>query len=121
MKVDLVTSLYVFMLAAPASGWLALSLRHQATSVFGLFHWAWPSLPAIATMSHPDRVFWHDHLLPLHIRISYVGLCLVALHVTAALYHHFGRRDGVLVRMLPLGTLPQTKNTSLASAPESTS
>jgi len=39
-----------------------------------------------------------------------VGMCLVALHVTAALYHHFGRRDEVLVRMLPLRTLRQAKN-----------
>ena len=42
--------------------------------------------------------------------MSYVGMCLVALHVTAALYHHFGRRDEVLVRMLPLRTLRQAKN-----------
>src|SRR5579872_136000 len=55
--------LYVFMLAVPLSGWLVLSLRHQATSVFGLFRWAWP-LPVIVTMSHPDRVTLHDALLP---------------------------------------------------------
>jgi cytochrome b561 len=102
--------LYVFMVVAPVSGWLVLSLRHRATSVFGLFRWAWPSLPAIAHMARPERVFWHDQLLPLHIQISYVGMCLVALHVTAALYHHVGRREEVLVRMLPLRTLPQAKN-----------
>jgi cytochrome b561 len=101
--------LYVFMVVAPVSGWLVLSLRHKTTSVFGLFRWAWPSLPAIAHMGRPERVFWHDHLLPLHIRMSYVGLCLVALHVSAALYHHFGRRDEVLVRMLPSRTLPHAK------------
>jgi cytochrome b561 len=28
-------------------------------------------------------------------------MCLVAVHVAAALYHHFGRRDDVLLRMLP--------------------
>jgi len=103
--------LYVFMVVAPVSGWLVLSLRHKATSVFGLFRWAWPSLPAIAHMPRPERVFWHDHLLPLHIRVSYAGMCLVAFHVTAALYHHFGRRDGVLVRMLPLPAPLQAKNT----------
>jgi cytochrome b561 len=97
--------LYVFMVAAPVSGWLVLSLRRQVTSVFGLFRWAWPTLPAIAHMDHPNKVFWHDHLLPLHIWMSYVGMCLVALHVVAALYHHFGRRDEVLVRMLPIRTL----------------
>jgi cytochrome b561 len=93
--------LYVFMVAAPLSGWLVLSLRHQATSVFGLFRWAWPSLPAIATMARPERQFWHDQLLPLHTCLSYAGICLVAVHVAAALYHHFGRRDDVLLRMLP--------------------
>jgi cytochrome b561 len=93
--------LYVFMVAAPVSGWLVLSLRHQATSVFGLFRWAWPTLPAIASMARPERQSWHDELLPLHTRLSYLGMCLVAVHVAAALYHHFGRRDDVLLRMLP--------------------
>src|SRR6516225_1086939 len=102
--------LYAFMVVAPVIRWLVLSLRHKATSVFGLFRWAWPSIPAIAHMARPERVFWHDEFLPLHIRISYVGMVLVALHVTAALYHHFGRRDEVLVRMLPLRTLPQAKS-----------
>jgi cytochrome b561 len=93
--------LYMFMVVAPLSGWLVLSLRHQATSVFGLFRWAWPTLPAIATMARPERQSWHDVLLPLHTRLSYLGMCLVAVHVAAALYHHFGRRDDVLLRMLP--------------------
>lgn len=93
--------LYVFMVVAPLSGWLVLSLRHQTTSVFGLFRWAWPTLPAIATMARPERQYWHDQLLPLHTRVSYLGMGLVAVHVAAALYHHFGRRDAVLLRMLP--------------------
>lgn len=92
--------LYVFMLVAPLSGWLVLSLRHQRTSVFGLFSWAWP-LPVIAAMPRSERVRWHDALLPAHVWISYVGMALVGVHVAAALYHHFGRRDAVLGRMLP--------------------
>lgn len=93
--------LYMFVVAAPLSGWLVLSLRHQATSVFGLFRWAWPTLPAIATMARPERQSWHDQLLAQHTRLSYMGMCLAAVHVAAALYHHFGRRDDVLLRMLP--------------------
>jgi cytochrome b561 len=93
--------LYVFMIAAPLSGWLVLSLRHQMTSVFGLFRWNWPTLPTIGTMPHADRQFWHDYALPLHTRLSYLGMCLLVLHVVAALYHHFWRRDDVLMRMLP--------------------
>lgn len=93
--------LYAFMIAAPLSGWFVLSLRRQMTSVFGLFRWAWPTLPAVATMPHAERQVWHDYALPLHTRLSYLGMCLLVLHVAAALYHHFGRHDDVLTRMLP--------------------
>ena len=93
--------LYVFMIAAPLSGWFVLSLRRQVTSVFGLFRWAWATLPAVATMPPADRAFWHDQLLPLHVWLSYLGMGLVVVHVAAALYHHFWRRDDVLTRMLP--------------------
>ena len=109
--------LYVFMVAAPVSGWLVLSLRHQATSVFGLFRWAWPTLPAIASMARPERQFWHDQLLPMHTRLSYVGMCLVAVHVAAALYHHFGRRDDVLLRMLPRTVVRARSTLDMPSEP----
>jgi cytochrome b561 len=91
--------LYVFMIAAPLSGWLVLSLRRQMTSVFGLFRWDW-HLPAITTMPHAERQLWHHYALPLHTRLSHLGMCLLVLHVVAALYHHFWRRDDVLIRML---------------------
>jgi cytochrome b561 len=93
--------LYVFMVGAPLTGWLVLSIRKQMTSVFGLFRWAWPTLPAIANMPRAERQLWHDYLLPMHVSMSYVGMSLVALHVAAALYHHLVRRDDVLRRMLP--------------------
>lgn len=107
--------LYVFMVVAPASGWLVLSLRHQATSVFGLFRWAWPTLPAIATMAGPERQSWHDQMLPLHTRLSYLGMCLLAAHVAAALYHHVGRRDDVLRRMLPRAAVGLRRRTDMPS------
>jgi cytochrome b561 len=93
--------LYAFMLAAPLTGWFVLSLRRQVTSVFGLFSWAWPTLPAIAAMGRADRQLYQDALLPLHVWLSYLGMGLVVLHVVAALYHHIYRRDDVLRRMLP--------------------
>ncbi len=91
--------LYVFMVTAPLTGWLILSVRRRPTSVFGIFNWSWP-FPVIATMPRPERVIWHDFLLPLHIQLSYVGMSLVALHVVAAIYHHVWRHDEVLRRML---------------------
>ena len=92
--------LYGFMIVAPLSGWLVLSLRRQLTSVFGLFSWTWP-LPGMSIVSSADRLHYHDFLLPLHTRLSYLGMSLLVLHVAAALYHHLWRRDDVLTRMLP--------------------
>jgi cytochrome b561 len=104
--------LYVFMLAAPLSGWFVLSLRRQLTSVFGVFSWAWPTLPAIATMTYADRQLYHDSLLPLHVWLSYLGMSLVVVHVVAALYHHLYRRDDVLRRMLPWTSTPPGARTT---------
>jgi cytochrome b561 len=40
----------------------------------------------------------------IHQWLAYALFAVAALHAFAALYHHFVRRDGVLVRMLPGGT-----------------
>ena len=40
----------------------------------------------------------------VHQVLAYGLFGLAALHAAAALYHHFVRRDGVLLRMLPGGT-----------------
>jgi cytochrome b561 len=93
--------LYGFMLAVPASGWLVLSLRQQRTGVFGLFSWPWPTLPAIAALGRAEREAWQEALLAWHTRLAYLGMSLLVVHVAAALYHHFARRDDVLRRMLP--------------------
>ncbi len=93
--------LYVLMIGVPLAGWLVMSLRRQVTSVFGLFSWVWPSVSALHRLPHAQRQVLHDSLLSLHIWVGYAGLCLVGLHVAAALYHQFLRRDDVLSRMLP--------------------
>ena len=108
--------LYVFMLAAPLSGWFVLSLRRQTTSVFGLFSWAWPTIPAIATMTRAERQLYHDSVLPLHVWLSCLGISLVVVHVMAALYHHIYRRDDVLTRMLPWTAPPPGTRTTAGTA-----
>jgi cytochrome b561 len=91
--------LYAFMLVAPLTGWIVLSVRRKPPSIFGLF--TWPNLPPFAAMPHEQRTSIHDAVLPAHSWISYAGMALVGLHVAAALYHHWVRRDDVLRRMLP--------------------
>jgi cytochrome b561 len=91
--------LYVFMVAAPVTGWVVLSVRKKPPVLFGSQHW--PNIGYLADLAHAQRAAIHDLLLPGHIILSYVGMGLVALHVIAGLYHHFWRRDDVLRRMLP--------------------
>ena len=85
-------SLYVLLIAQPIIGWVATSAYGAAISVFGLF-----TLPAIVEkdeeLSKP--------LFAAHELIGYIIAGLVTLHIGAALFHYFIRRDGVLQRMLP--------------------
>jgi len=91
--------LYVFILVVPFTGWLVLSMRNSPAVLFGSLHW--PSSDFLAGMSYAARKHYNDLLMPPHMILSYAGMCLVALHVVAALHHHFIRHDDVLRRMLP--------------------
>lgn len=91
--------LYVFMLAAPLSGWAVLSLRNKPPVLLGSVHW--PNIQFLTDMDHARRSAIHDAVLPGHIWLSYIGITLVGAHLLAALYHHYFRHDDVLRRMLP--------------------
>jgi cytochrome b561 len=84
-------SLYVLLIAMPLLGWLGVSL-YPSREIFGLF-----SLPALAAPNQPAA----EWVLAVHRTLAFVVIALVALHVAAALFHHFLRQDGVLRRMLP--------------------
>jgi cytochrome b561 len=91
--------LYFFMMAAPVSGWVVLSVRKKPPVFFGSYHW--PNIPYLAEMSRGQRGAIHQVMLPGHIELSYIAMSFVAAHILAALYHHYCRQDDVLVRMLP--------------------
>jgi cytochrome b561 len=84
-------SLYGLLLLIPVIGWRGAS-QYPALEIFGLF-----SLPSIATVNQAassTTFFWHETL-------GKAMALLIAVHVGAALFHHFVRKDGVLRRMLP--------------------
>jgi cytochrome b561 len=93
------TLLYAFILAVPMTGWIILSARKTAAAMFGGLHW--PNIAYLADLTHDQRVQINDYWLPIHAMLAYVGMSIVALHISAALYHHLWRRDEVLTRMLP--------------------
>ena len=82
---------YALLIVIPIVGWIGVSM-FPALEVFGLF-----KLPALAA---PDQATAKS-LFELHELLGNVLLALIALHVVAALGHHFVLRDGVLRRMLP--------------------
>jgi cytochrome b561 len=85
-------SLYVLLLAMPAVGYIANSAYGATTPFFGLFE-----LPAIVAKNDALAI----QLFTLHRWVGWLVIFLVLTHVSAALYHHFVRRDAVLKRMLP--------------------
>jgi len=84
-------SLYALLVAQPFIGWAGSSAFPAPVIVFGLFN-----LPMIA----PANRALSDQLLAVHHWIALAIACLVAVHIAAALYHHFVRRDAVLLRMI---------------------
>ena len=83
--------LYLLLIAVPLAGYIGIS-RFPALEVFGLF-----TLPALAA---PDKDAAATAFL-VHAWLAWALLVLLAMHVGAALQHHFIRKDNVLARMWP--------------------
>lgn len=88
------TGLYGLMLAVPVSGWLMSSAKGFKTVWFGIV-----PLPDVLAK---DKALG-EWLGEVHEVLSFTLALLIALHVAAALKHHFLERDDVLRRMLPWG------------------
>lgn len=86
-------ALYVLILALPLSGWLFNSAANSPLAWFGLVH-----LPS--QTGHVDPAL-KAFALTAHVTLFWILVAVVALHVGAALWHHFYQRDDVLRRMLP--------------------
>jgi cytochrome b561 len=85
---------YILLFAMPLTGWMMSSAKNYSVSWFGLF--TWPNLIA------PDTAAF-ELLKSTHDSLSDLLFALAALHILAALKHHFWNRDDVLLRMLPRG------------------
>ncbi len=86
--------LYALMLVIPCFGIVAY-VWHGRAFDYGLF--------ALNFSVASDRAVFHP-AEKIHQWLAYTLFAVAALHALAALYHHFVRRDGVLLRMLPGGT-----------------
>ena len=84
--------LYLLLLAMPISGWLMNGASGFPMKYFGL-------------VRVPDLLVRNQESLALfkaaHFYIAWTLVAVIAVHVLAALKHHFIDRDNVLRRMLP--------------------
>lgn len=84
--------LYLFFFVSPLSGWIYSSAAGFQTVLFGVV--------PVPDLVGKDREL-AEALQAVHRWINFVLVAVIALHVIAALKHHFLDRDDVLARMLP--------------------
>jgi cytochrome b561 len=83
--------LYAMLLLQPLLGLLQTNAHGNRVNLF------FGQLPALIGKNR----FLSEQLLIAHKAVGFSLLALIALHVSAALYHHFMRRDDILTAMLP--------------------
>lgn len=84
--------LYALTIALPVSGWVINSAANIPLRVF----W-WFPLPALTA---PDKAL-AETAKQVHFGLFIVLAAVLAVHVAAALRHHYIKRNDVLARMLP--------------------
>jgi len=84
-------ALYALLIVQPLLGWIATSAYRAPTLFFWLFE-----LPPIWK---EDRAF-SEAMFRIHMTLGIIIALLVIVHIAAALYHHFIRKDRVLTSMV---------------------
>ncbi|MDE3210330.1 MAG: cytochrome b [Pseudomonadota bacterium] len=85
-------ALYAFLLIQPILGVVTLQIGGKAVALFGV-----TVLPSF--VAHPDRALGHQ-IEEIHSWIGTIFYYVIALHILAALWHHYRRHDNTLQRML---------------------
>jgi cytochrome b561 len=83
--------LYVVVIAMPIVGWIGSSAAGRPPHIG-----SWQFLLPV-----PQNESLIDISFELHEWLAIALIVLVAIHALAALYHHYIKRDDVLIRMLP--------------------
>ncbi len=84
---------YVLLIIMPLSGWLMSCAYGYPPNFFGLFMIPFPGIT--------KNVAFAEIMHSVHLIVAWCLVCLVSIHVLAALKHHFINKDNLLLRMLP--------------------
>ncbi|TAL87053.1 MAG: cytochrome b [Rhodanobacter sp.] len=85
-------ALYLFLLVQPVLGILTVQTGGQPVKLFGV-----TLLPPL--LGAPDRALSHQ-LENIHSWVGTIFYWVIGLHILAALWHHYMRKDDTLQRML---------------------
>jgi len=83
-------ALYGLLIVQGFVGWIATSAYRAPIKVFWLFE-----LPPIWPVDQP----YSERMFVVHRWLGIALALLICMHIGAALFHHFVRKDGVLLRM----------------------
>jgi cytochrome b561 len=84
-------ALYILLIVQGFIGWIATSAYRAPIKVFWLFE-----LPPIWPVDQP----YSEKMFVVHRWLGIALALLVCMHIGAALFHHFVRKDDVLMRMV---------------------
>lgn len=82
--------LYLSLILMPIFGFAASQFTKYGVTYFGLF-----KIPPMG----PNDPETRDFIQSIHHELSHLLIILIVIHVLAAMYHQFIRRDGLLRRM----------------------
>jgi len=85
------------MLLVPLTGWIVASSMGCCMTVPGL-----PNIDLLAAGVSTGSPLNARAAYHVHVFFVWMLFAVIALHVLAALYHHFIARDVILIRMLPI-------------------
>jgi cytochrome b561 len=83
--------LYALVVAQVFLGWIGTATYPAPVPIYGLFN-----LPSI----WPENRALSEQLLSIHKIVGISIAVVAAMHIGAALFHHFVRKDRVLMRMI---------------------
>lgn len=84
-------TMYALLIAIPISGWVINSAANFPLKWFGLFE-----IPAITE----PNIMLEDFAKTTHLVLICILAAILLMHISAALHHHFIKRNDVLKRML---------------------
>ncbi len=96
--------LYALTIVVPLAGWAIASTSPLKIPTYAFDLVVVPDLPL--PISDAGEQFWSA----VHVSLAYLAATVAALHVLAALWHHFYRKDEVLRRMLGLRRVPRRRD-----------